>query len=63
MALLDFLSSEFTKHQVTRFCSVWIEGIVVVEGGAQGKGIVMGCLNAQQNWIDTVSFPDTCLGL
>lgn len=49
MALLDFISSAFTKYQVTSFCSVGMEGTVVVEGGAQGKGIVMGCLNAEQN--------------
>lgn len=49
-ALLDLISSEFRKrHHVTSFCSVGIEGTVAVEGGAQGKSIVMGRLNAEQN--------------
>ncbi len=49
-ALLDFISSEFrTRRRVTSYCSVVIEGTVAVEGVAQGKGIVMGRLNAEQN--------------
>lgn len=37
MRLLDFISSKFRQHQVTSFCSVGIEGSVVVEGGCSGK--------------------------
>lgn len=52
-ALLDVILSEFReRQQVTSFCSVGIEGTVAVEVGgdvAQGKVIVIGHLNAEQD--------------